>query len=513
MDPPAGIPTRSASRRPIAAGLAVALAAAGCHGPSALPAPASGGSVEGAVAHSTGGAPDPGSAEPIRGRKSPPGAAAGAIAGPLTLERSIALALEGAPGLAAARERIAGAREALAAARAAFRPSLALETSYLRADAPSSYLFKTIDARSFLPGTDFNDPGAFSAWEAAATLRYNLYAGGLDTIGVERAREGVAMSRLTASAAENALVAAVIDAFYAALAADEAIGTADSSVTTVRAQLEKTRAEHEHGRALRSDVLSLEVRLAEAEETLARARNGAALARARLANALGLSAATEIQLEAPTPAALSLQADDFPGGDVPDLDRCLQRARARRPEALLARRAVRDAELALAAARRAKRPRADLFARLWRVDDDPALDDREDDWSLGVSLSWSPYEGGARAAERRRAEARLRAARQDEREALLGIELDVKRACLALDEARRRVTVSAAAVTQAEESLRLVRRQYEEGRAPITRYLEAESMRTAARMRRTDAVYDLARARADLERALGRFSPAEDLEP
>jgi outer membrane protein TolC len=91
-----------------------------------------------------------------------------------------------------------------------------------------------------------------------------------------------------------------------------------------------------------------------------------------------------------------------------------------------------------------------------------------------------------------------------DRAATLAVQLDVKRAWLRRDEARARQDVAGAAVGQAEESLRLVRDQYEGGAATVTRYLEAELMATQARMRATQARYDLRKAEAELERALGR---------
>ena len=72
-----------------------------------------------------------------------------------------------------------------------------------------------------------------------------------------------------------------------------------------------------------------------------------------------------------------------------------------------------------------------------------------------------------------------------------------------MSEAKARLSVAKASVAQAEESLNLVRIQYEGGSATITRYLDAELALNTVRVRETSAVYDLRKARADIGRALG----------
>jgi outer membrane protein TolC len=79
----------------------------------------------------------------------------------------------------------------------------------------------------------------------------------------------------------------------------------------------------------------------------------------------------------------------------------------------------------------------------------------------------------------------------------------VNRAYLNLKAAGTRHEVTQASVTQAEESLRLVKRQFEGGAATVTRYLDAEQDLTAARVREIAARYDVKKAQADVGRALG----------
>jgi outer membrane protein TolC len=103
-----------------------------------------------------------------------------------------------------------------------------------------------------------------------------------------------------------------------------------------------------------------------------------------------------------------------------------------------------------------------------------------------------------------------------DRKTTLAVELEVKTAYLALDAAQARLEAARTRVADADESLGLVRRQYEGGSATITRYLEAELARNMAHMSQAAARYDREKALADIARAIGHLAatyPANDLSP
>ena len=90
-----------------------------------------------------------------------------------------------------------------------------------------------------------------------------------------------------------------------------------------------------------------------------------------------------------------------------------------------------------------------------------------------------------------------------DRKTILNAKLEVKNAYLNLGEAQARVAVVRKSVASAEESLKLVKMQYEGGSATITRYLEAELDRNRAKIRATAAFYDYQKAIFEIGRAIG----------
>jgi outer membrane protein len=415
----------------------------------------------------------------------------------LTLNEAILIAVDQNPDVRLAALRIAEAEALVAEGDSTLWPVLRADASYLHADAPSAFLFKTIDARTFVEGTDFNNPGTFHNIETGLSLSYPLYNGGQDRGARKIAKTGMAISQQDKLAVQNQLVADVIRTFYRVRTAADLVTTADASVKTVSAQLNQTRTKYEAGGALKSDLLSLQVRLAEAEEQRIRANNGRLLATSVLAHLLGSSVATE----------LTISDDDWSPGELPqDFEAGLGEAFAGRPELTGTRYAIDRAQLAVSAAKGAYAPRVDVIGRVYDDGSDLSYSMDTLNWTAGVALSWDIFDGGSRNARLDKSRTAAETMLETDRKTALAIELDVKTAYLRFDEAKARTVVADASIAQAEESLTLVRTQFKGGTATVTRYLEAELMLTQARMRQTTSRYDSKNAQADIARALGRLA-------
>jgi outer membrane protein TolC len=384
----------------------------------------------------------------------------------------------------------------------AFLPRVSADVTYLHGDAPSAYLFKRIDARRLPAQVDFNDPGAFSNLEGGLGLQWNLWNGGRDLLARWSADTVVQRATLARDAAINALVMTVVATFLDVRAADELSAADDTTVRTVEAQVAESRVKVRGGGALRSDLLSLEVRLAEAREQRFRSETASQLARAALRELLAV----------PADAAIALADSTYAAGILPETATdALTEAYRVRPEAAITRRAVEGARIDLAAARRAYLPRVDVVSRFYA--DVPDVHDsvKDPNYTVAVALSVDLFDGGVRAAAIQRAAAIVDELTESDRAALLAIARDVETAYLHLAEARARYQVAAQAVGAAEESLRLVAVQYRGGGATVTRYLEAEGAQARARTARIQATLDVDRATIEAQRAIGRlYQPLSD---
>jgi len=416
----------------------------------------------------------------------------------LTVQDAVRLALERSPNVADALARIEGARAALAAARAAFRPVVSMDVSYLYGNAPSAYLFKRIDARNLPRVVDFNHPGTFDNFEGGVTLNWNLWNGGRDRLAEWAAETGVEGASAGRRAVENGLVAGVVTAFLNARAAAEFRVADDASMKTVAAQVEEKRVRVEGGQALRSDLLSLQVRLAEAKAARIRTDVARRLALAALRRLMALPPGAEFEI-----VLSDVNLTGLPG----TVAEGVAEAYRRRPELAAARRAVETARMQEERARRARLPRLDLQARWYGDDDALAFDSNA---TIGLALTFDIFDGGRKAAGIKAARSALRRVEEADRGALLQVAHEVEDAYLRLEEAQARLAVAEEAVGASEETLELVEKQYRGGSATITRYLDAEAARTRARTTRIAARLDVERTRVEVARALGRLGDPEE---
>jgi outer membrane protein len=429
---------------------------------------------------------------PVAEAPSPPD-----LSGPLSIEEAIRIALEQNPDVDMAVARIRQSEAMIDEATAAFWPMLSAYGEYMQGDAPSSYLFKTIDQRMLPPNVNFNDPGWFENYEVGLRVRWNLFNGGRDWLRRKMAETGLEIHQLDRQSVDNGLVESVIHAYFNVLAARDFVQIAEDSVGTVAEQKRVVEVRYKGGSALKSDLLSLAVRLAQAREDLVRAKNNESLSLAALANLLGLNADTTI----------SLKGEEDILADFPEDYRAgLKQALARRPELRKTRQQVVSSQMALDAARSEYLPRLDGEFRYYLDDPDFDFDTDRENWTAGVILNWDAFTGFSTKARVAKARGVLEEMLAADRKTTQSIQLDIKTVYLRLGEARARLEVAEASVAQAEESLSLVKKEYEGGSATITRYLEAELARGRARIRARSAFYDREKAIASVARGIGYWA-------
>lgn len=243
-----------------------------------------------------------------------------------------------------------------------------------------------------------------------------------------------------------------------------------------------------------ADLLSVEVKLAEAREGLITATNQLELTWAILENVTGSRLPRE--LASPTePAPWSAR--------VEAIESAIAEAVSRRPELGASMSQVRGAAHQVDAARSGKRLSVDFIGNFSTFDIN--RNSGGDGLFVGLIASINLFDGHRTKAEVARAAARVHELEAQQRRLVLDLELDVRRAYLALKDADGRLLVSGQAITQADESVREIEDRYNDEKATITQLIDAQVAATNARVRRANAAADVEIARADLERVVGRL--------
>lgn len=307
-------------------------------------------------------------------------AATAADVPPLTWDDCVRLARAHSPQRVAAEEAWLAASAGTASAASTYRPQLSGGAGAARGGST----------------TDGRDSGADDSYSASLDVEQSLYRGG-------RTRAEVAAARASESRAEAAVAVTDADltlelrqAYVALLVAQEQVALA-ARIRDRRADNEAlVRLRYESGREHQGSLALSEATRFAAEEDVAQAWRDTAVARERLARAIGLASLDRTTLV----VTGALDGVTAPAEvDVGELAR-------RSPDYVQAVASVRAAEADLASAQGGRLPTLAAYGAASRAGDDEAFGD--DRWSVGLRLSYPFWSGGREGYNVRAAAARLR---------------------------------------------------------------------------------------------------------
>jgi outer membrane protein len=419
---------------------------------------------------------------------------------PLTLREAIERALARNPLLQAAQHETQAAAAGVAQARAGFFPKIDFSESFMRADNPVFVFSAKLNQGRFTQN-DFevqrlNHPDAVNDFTTRFSLEQPLYQGGKVSLHLGQARLQHQASEQKRDRRQQEVIFQVAQAYYNVLRVRAELDVAHGAIQAATANRDLARDRFQTGLAVASDVLSAEVRLASLKEREITASHQVLLAKAVLNDAMGMPLDTPFEMA----EALQLRPSRYQA-----LDGLEALALQQRPDYQTLQTDANVSERDIALARSAFYPRLDLMASYeWHQAE--LVTEGQDSWFVGLTLRWNLFNGLADRA--RASEARANLARVQALRASLGsrIKLEIKEAFLRLQAARQRIDVASGAVSQAEESLRIIRNRYEAGITTVVNLLVGEEALTRAQGNLTSALYDYNVSLASLELALGTIS-------
>ena len=318
-----------------------------------------------------------------------------------------------------------------------------------------------------------------------------LYDFGASYALLRASRLGLKEKRLDTLRVRNLVALDFTHAYLDLLEAERLLVLAQKEVRRFESHLEETRAMYEEGLITKNDLLEAEVMLSDARQRLLSAENVRAMRESRINSLLARPLSEEV-----APEEISVR----PYTDM-SLDAAYETALRLRPEfkALQARISAKREEV--------KALKARFYPDFYVSGGYDYQENRymvyEGNWSLVAGIKVNLSSGGATRARLRRAVAELRKLGLEEEKLRDGIMLDVKKTYLQLRSAARKVEVTAGAVAQADENLRLQRLRYREGVATATDVIDAVVLAGKAETNYWRAVYDRMRAEAGLLYAVG----------
>lgn len=428
-----------------------------------------------------------------------------AAEGPLALKDAVRVALEKHPSMEAGRSGVKAAEIRINEARAGYLPKLNYSESYLRSDNPvvvfSSLLTQhQFTAANFALGP-LNRPAFINNFQSQVTVDQTVYDAGQTKLAVKSAELGRNLTAEDERRNRMNVIANVVRAYNGAVLAGESVKVAGEAVRSAEADLNRAEAVRAAGMATDADVLSIRVHLAAVREQQIRRKADLDVAAAALNEALGLPLSEAHDLSTPLTVATL---------DDRTLEAYEKESVTSRPEMREARLAASLADTQGAAARTSLLPQVVVHAG-FEADRQTFATKGGGSWLASASLRWNLFNGGADKARIDEAAYGLQRARAIETQANAQVRLQVRRAYADLGSATQRIEVAQAAVSMAEESLRITKNRFEAGLSNVTDLLRTETSLLEARNRRLSAVYDQRVAAVNLALAAGTLTESSDV--
>lgn len=390
---------------------------------------------------------------------------------PLTIERAVEFALTRNERAEVADTTVEAAEARLRRARSFFFPRVDVTGLYRhQSDADTRNLFSSV---ANLTQTVFDA----RAFPALRQVRFERDA-----------------TRLTASESKRVLAFDAAAAFLTTLSFEQVMLAAEHRRTFARTSLEDARARFDAGLVSSNDVTRAELEMATAERAVTQARGSVESARLELSNLLN----AEIRGPLAAPAELLDAADDRPPVDEPFI-----------VEAQKKRDDIEAERLRVAALREfAREPALRFIPSLAvnaqaRSENDGPISNRDQDGFVGMTLNWSVFDGGVRAAESAERAAIVRGAELELERSLRDVERDIRTFSVQMTTEQASLREAAAALRAASKNADETNELYRQGLASALELADATQRLFEAEVAEVTARYRMALAFLALREASG----------
>jgi TolC family type I secretion outer membrane protein len=417
----------------------------------------------------------------------------------LTLQDAISSALAGNPRITSAGARVAAADQRIVQARSGFLPRLYVSETYQRTTNPM-WAFGTRLNQGAITNEDFlperlNDPKAIDNFATQIRMTWPVFDGGATWFGRQQADLARDAEKAGLERVRQEIMARTVSAYTNLILANENMTVVDQAMETARAHHHLIEKRFEKGLTVKSDLLRVDVHIAELEQHRIAARSHVAMARAALNAVMGrnLHLAVHPLTSLVTPAGMD-------GTETP-LSDWIETALAKRPDVkqLVLREQIARTEIEKS--KSAHLPSVNLNGA-YEINSE-SFSDTADNYLVGASVTLNLFSGFQHSARSRETihlheeiKANLAGMKQQ-------VRLEIEQAYFDLQSSQQRIIFARTGVAQAEEALRIISDRYESGLLPVVSLLDAELAVYRAKSMRLDALKENMETHARLRLAAG----------
>lgn len=415
----------------------------------------------------------------------------------LTLEDAIARGKATAPRLLEARAREDAATASRDGRAALAKPTLSVSSSYLRTNHVDEYSIPQAGG-----GTRVLFPDIPDNIRARTELLWPVWTSGRVDALVGSAESELRATQSDGQAAAADVVMEITQAYWTLVTAREAVKVIDQSLERTDAWVAEMQARLEAGLISPHEVLTARARRARDQVQRIQAAHAASTAERELARLVGIPGQA-IDPVSPIDRAWDGLAA-LTAKQAAEVVTLARESRAERTALTARQSAFRSyAEAAMAASR----PQVGVLAALEPARPNSRFIPREDEWrtswDLGVTVTWSLFDGGRAKADRAGAEAQARAFDHRLADFDARVSVDVQQRLQEVEAGNAAIAAAAEAISASEEAHRVLQERYAAGVATSAEVLDAQVAWLEAALERTRLQASLRVSEARLRRAVG----------
>jgi len=426
-----------------------------------------------------------------------------------SLQQAVDIALKNNPSIQVSREKITAAQGQMETVRGSLVPQISASGIMVRLNSlidmklGQTYFLPVLDTATHAPSA-YEVPMSSAAitsdkigntYTGKITASWPVYTGGKIWQGFQISRLNLKATSESYDSAKAAVICTAKQAYYDLLLAQSALAVTREAVSSIEKHLERVRALYQNGMVSRYDLLRAEVQLSNLQPQLIRMQNAGDLARQAFNMALNR------KLE--SPVTLTDSMEYFPV-EI-DSASLVAKALSLRPEFRSLALRQKMVERARLISYSSYQPTVALFTdySYSKGSGFSSSDEWNKNWDLGVSASWSFFDGGSGLGKIKEARANARQMGLIKQQVEDWIRLEVSSGYLTLKASEKTIFSQQLSVGQAQEALKIAKARYESGQATNLDVLDAQLALTQAQTNRIQAVHDYLLSLAKLEKAVG----------
>lgn len=415
----------------------------------------------------------------------------------LTLDQARQLALERNLDVVQARNNVEAAQSGVLAAYGNYLPTLSASGTWNH----------TRNSAVFVGGEQITGGGQTRVNDYYSTgldLNYTIFNGFSREATMNRATSSAVSSENIAARTRQSIAFQVEAGYLNVLRNEQLVRVSEENLKRDRRQLERITEANRVGSLSLADVYRQQSQVAQDELSLITAQNNFDKSRADLVALIGLDVADEYHFIDPS-LGTEISQDELEAttAQYKDFTASSQRALSLRPDYMSASDQLDAAGSAVTIARAGYLPSVSAFAGYSLSDRKISNLSDNKNMNVGLSIRWNLFDGFQTNQSLQTAMATERNAEISLVQAQRSINVEIKKALLDLEAARKQYEVSQKGLISATEDRKIAEERYNLGAGTLLDLLTANANLVNAEANKINAVYNHITAKRNMEYALG----------